>query len=239
MVQIHEATPADLLLRDLTAAAGPHGPAAFSSSLSAEDMVITDVILTAGLDIEIFTIDTGRLHEETLELLDRIRDRYRHDIRVYAPEAAAVAAYVGQHGRDAFYQSFELRRECCHLRKVEPLKRALAGKRAWITGLRQVTGAREHLARYQFDETHGAIKFNPLASWSETEVWDYLRERDVPYNRLYDHGYRSIGCAPCTRPTLPTEDVRAGRWWWEQGTAKECGLHVDDRGRLVREREVA
>ena len=239
MVQIPEATHADLLLRTLTSAARDHGRAAFSSSLSAEDMVITDVILTAGLDIEIFTIDTGRLHAETLDVLGYIRQRYDHDVRVYTPQPAAVEAYVGQHGRDAFYASLEHRRECCHIRKVEPLKRALAGKQVWITGLRQAAGARERLARFQYDETYGVLKFNPLAHWTEANVWDYIREHDVHYNRLFDQGYRSIGCMPCTRPTLPGEDIRAGRWWWEQGTVKECGLHLNAEGRLARARELA
>jgi phosphoadenosine phosphosulfate reductase len=239
MVQIQEATPPDLLLRALSAAARDHGPAAFSSSLSAEDMVITDTILTAGIDIEIFTLDTGRLHAETLEVLGAIRERYGYDVRVYTPQPDAVASYVERHGRDAFYTSGELRHECCRIRKVEPLKRALAGKHAWITGLRQVAGARDRIEPVVFDHEHGLLKFNPLAQWTEDEVWSYLRTHEVPYNRLYDHGYRSIGCAPCTRPSLPGEDVRAGRWWWEQGAAKECGLHLDEQGRLVRATETA
>ena len=239
MALLPESSPADLLRRTLASAAADHNPAAFSSSLSAEDMVLTDAILTARLPIEIFTIDTGRLHAETLELLGGIRERYGYDVRVYSPHPAAIARYERQHGRDAFYASVALRRECCRIRKVEQLERALAGKRAWITGLRQVEGAREHIARFQFDETHRVLKFNPLAQWSDDAVWDYLRERDVPYNRLHDQGYRSIGCAPCTRPTLPGEDARAGRWWWETGTSRECGLHVDHEGKLVRAREIA
>jgi phosphoadenosine phosphosulfate reductase len=239
MVQIQEATPTDLLLRTLTAAARDYGPAAFSSSLSAEDMVITDVILTAGLDIEIFTLDTGRLHAETLEVLGSIRQRYGYDVRVITPLPGSVASYVERYGRDAFYTSGELRRECCRIRKVEPLKRALAGKRAWITGLRQVAAAREDVEPVVFDQEHGLLKFNPLAQWTERDVWSYLRTYDVPYNALYDQGYRSIGCAPCTRPTLPDEDVRAGRWWWEQGAEKECGLHLNENGRLGRARETA
>jgi phosphoadenosine phosphosulfate reductase len=228
----------DALLSALTAASREHGAAAFSSSLSAEDMVITDVILTAGLDIEIFTIDTGRLHADTLELLEVIRRRYGYAVRVYAPDATSVSKYVTVHGRDAFYESPELRRECCGIRKVEPLKRALAGKSVWITGLRRVSAHRDAVPLRQFDEAHRVLKINPLAEWTEGEVWEYLREREIPYNRLYDQGYRSIGCAPCTRPTVTGEDVRAGRWWWEQGAAKECGLHVNEAGRLVRQQPV-
>jgi phosphoadenosine phosphosulfate reductase len=227
------------LIETLSRTARDHGPAAFSSSLSAEDMVITDAILSAGLPIEIFTLDTGRLHADTLELVSRVRRKYGYPIHVSKPAPEAIAEYVTRHGRDAFYESVALRHECCRLRKVEPLKRALAGKRAWITGLRESPGRREQLASAQFDETYGLLKVNPLAHWSAAEVWEYLRSHDVPYNRLYDQGYRSIGCAPCTRPTVAGEDERAGRWWWEQGEQKECGLHVDERGRLVRAREIA
>jgi phosphoadenosine phosphosulfate reductase len=227
-----------VLLRALATATCEDGPACFSSSLSAEDMVITDAILTASLDIEIFTIDTGRLHGDTLELLELIRRRYDHAVRVYAPDPASVSQYAALHGRDAFYDSAALRRECCRIRKVEPLERALAGKSVWITGLRCVAAAREAVPASQFDEAHGVLKVNPLAEWTENEVWEYLRERDVPYNRLYDHGYRSIGCAPCSRPTVAGEDVRAGRWWWEEGAVKECGLHVHEDGRLVRKEAV-
>ena len=227
------------LLATLDGAARHHGPVAFSSSLSVEDMVITDAILVNGLDIEIFTIDTGRLHAETLSLVDAIAQRYGHAVKVYHPDPAAVANYVTLHGSDAFYDSIELRKQCCHLRKVEPLERALAGKRGWVTGLREVPGAREQLAITQFDETYGMVKINPLVQWSPADVWAYLRERNVPWNRLYDQGYRSIGCAPCTRPTLPCEDERAGRWWWEAGTVRECGLHLDGHGHLVRTKELA
>ncbi len=148
-------------------------------------------------------------------------------INVYEPDARAVEQYVAAHGRDAFYGSVELRKRCCELRKVEPLRRALAGKRAWITGQRREHAAsRAALAESEFDLDNGLHKFNPLAAWSEADVWQYVRTHQVPYNRLYDQGYRSIGCAPCSRPVLPTEDVRAGRWWWEQPEHKECGLHI-------------
>lgn len=220
------------LLRDI---ARDYAPAALASSLSIEDMVITDAILRNGIALEIFTLDTGRMHQDTLDLVGATERHYGTRIRVYQPEPKAVMRYVAQHGRDAFYESVELRKECCAIRKIEPLKRALAGKRAWITGLRRSQSVtRDTLAIQEYDSTYGLEKFNPLADWSEQEVWAYLRTWNVPYNRLYDQGYRSIGCAPCTRPTVTGEDVRAGRWWWEQPDSKECGLHVGPDGRLVR-----
>jgi len=211
------------------------GPAVLASSLSAEDMVLTDAIARAKLPIGIFVLDTGRLHGDTLMLLDRVRRHYSLDIAVYAPDAQAVAQYVQAHGRNAFYDSAELRKRCCAIRKVEPLSRALAGKRAWITGQRRGHGdLRADLPEREHDAAHGMEKFNPLAAWSEAQVWQYIRENRVPYNRLYDQGYRSIGCAPCSRPVRPDEDVRAGRWWWESPEQKECGLHLSPEGKLVR-----
>ena len=210
-------------------------PAALASSLSIEDMVLTDAIARAGLPIGIFVLDTGRLHGDTLVLLDRIRRQYGIEVAVYAPDAQAVADYVRAYGRDAFYQGVELRKRCCAIRKVEPLARALAGKSAWITGQRREQSAgRNWLAEREDDAVHGIEKFNPLAAWSEEQVWQYIREHGVPYNRLYEQGYRSLGCAPCTRPVRPDEDVRAGRWWWESAENKECGLHVAPDGKLVR-----
>jgi phosphoadenosine phosphosulfate reductase len=210
------------LLSDIAA---QFSPATLASSLSAEDMVLTDAIARAGLPIEVFVLDTGRLHADTLELISTIKKHYRISVRVYTPDADAVASYVSRHGRDAFYGELELRQRCCEIRKVQPLKRALAGKRAWITGQRKDADTRSHLATREFDAINGLEKFNPLAQWSETQVWDYIRANAVPYNRLYDQGYRSIGCAPCTRPVLPHEELRAGRWWWESADKKECGLH--------------
>jgi len=200
---------------------------ALASSLGAEDMVLTDTILTSGLPIAIFTLDTGRLPQETLELLARIRHRYAHDIEVYRPEAQEVDRYVGEFGQNAFYESVELRKACCHIRKVEPLARALAGREAWLTGLRRAQSAtRADAPLREFDAVHGMVKCNPLADWSESQVWAYIRERNVPYNALHDRGYPSIGCEPCTRAIRPGEDVRAGRWWWESNDSRECGLHV-------------
>jgi phosphoadenosine phosphosulfate reductase len=215
-------------------------PAALASSLQAEDMVITDAIARLHLPIGVFVLDTGRLHEDTLALLSEIRQRYGLAVQVYEPQVGAVANYVQIYGRDAFYGSLELRQRCCEIRKTEPLARALAGKRAWITGQRREHSAhRAQLPEREFDTLHRMEKFNPLAAWSEAAVWDYIRENEVPYNRLYDQGYRSIGCAPCTRPVLPGEDVRAGRWWWESAETKECGLHVAADGRLVRTKAAA
>lgn len=214
------------LEKALAMIAAEHAPVALANSLSIEDMVLTDAIARLRLPIGVFVLDTGRLHGDTLELIDAIHDRYGLAVEVYRPRQMAVQAYVQVYGRDAFYGSPELRRSCCDIRKVEPLKRALAGQRAWITGQRREHSAgRGQLAEREFDLAHGLMKFNPLASWSEQAVWDYMHSHDVAYNRLYEQGYRSIGCAPCTRPILPGEEVRAGRWWWEAAENKECGLH--------------
>lgn len=220
--------------------ASRYAPVSLASSLQAEDMIITDVIARQKLPIGIFVLDTGRLHDDTLALIPAIREHYGIDVEVFEPQAAAVVNYVHFYGRDAFYGSAELRHKCCGIRKVEPLARALAGKRAWITGQRREQASnRSQLAEQEFDAVHGVEKFNPLVDWSEAAVWEYIHALQVPYNRLYDQGYRSIGCAPCTRPVLPCEDGRAGRWWWEKAEAKECGLHVTPDGRLVRAKEAA
>jgi phosphoadenosine phosphosulfate reductase len=214
-------------------------PAVFASSLAAEDMVLTDMILRAKLPIGIFSLETGRLPKETLAVLDAVKETYGHDIALFRPDPAAVDRYVTQNGLNAFYDSVEMRRECCRIRKVEPLGRALAGKKAWITGQRRAqSSTRAELAVQEDDPAHGMVKFNPLADWSEAEVWEYIRANHVPYNALHDRGYPSIGCEPCTRAIQPGEDVRAGRWWWENADSKECGLHVVD-GKLIRIKSVA
>lgn len=206
--------------------AGDFAPAALASSMQAEDMVLIHAVAQARLPIEVFVLDTGRLHADTLDLIKEVEGLCK--IKVYQPDPAAVTHYVKANGRDGFYGSVELRKACCGIRKVEPLRRALAGKRAWITGQRRSQSAtRAELAERELDAVHGIEKFNPLAAWSEAQVWDYLATHRVPYNRLYEQGYRSIGCAPCTRPVLPGEDPRAGRWWWEQAEHKECGLHPE------------
>ena len=214
-------------------------PAVFASSLAAEDMVLTDLILKAQLPIGIFSLETGRLHAETLAMLDRVRATYAYEIALFRPEPQAVATYVAQNGLNAFYDSVEMRKECCRIRKVEPLGRALAAKRAWITGQRRAqSSTRAELAVQEFDAAHDTQKFNPLADWSEENIWEYLRSNNVPYNALHDRGFPSIGCEPCTRAVQPGEDVRAGRWWWENPESKECGLHVVD-GKLIRIKSVA
>ena len=219
--------PFDALLSRLREISSGFGNVAFASSLGAEDMVVTDAILTGGLPIAIFTLDTGRLPRETLALVERIRDRYSREIDIYRPDADEIAGYVIAYGANAFYESVELRKSCCHIRKVRPLARALAGCEAWVTGLRRGQSVtRTDLPLREFDAAHGLVKFNPLADWSEEEVWACIRDRDVPYNALHDRGYPSIGCDPCTRAIRPGEDVRAGRWWWESRDNKECGIHV-------------
>jgi phosphoadenosine phosphosulfate reductase len=214
-------------------------PAVFASSLAAEDMVLTDLILKAGLPISIFSLETGRLHKETLEVLDKVKAHYGHDIALYRPQPELVEEYVSKNGLNAFYDSVEMRKGCCYVRKVEPLGRALAGNKAWITGQRRAQSTtRSDLPVQEDDTAHGLAKFNPLADWSEEDVWEYIRANDVPYNDLHDRGYPSIGCEPCTRAIQPGEDVRAGRWWWENADSKECGLHLVD-GKLIRIKSVA
>tara|TARA_R110001599_G_scaffold64023_3_gene178855 strand:+ start:470846 stop:471574 length:729 start_codon:yes stop_codon:yes gene_type:complete len=214
-------------------------PAVFASSLAAEDMVLTDMILRTKLAIDIFTLETGRLHPETLAVIDKIKQTYGVDIALFRPQQEAVDGYVKQNGLNAFYESVEMRKECCRIRKVEPLNRALAGKRAWVTGQRRAqSSTRAELDVQEDDAAHNMVKFNPLADWSEEDVWHYLHSNNVPYNALHDKGYPSIGCEPCTRAIQPGEDVRAGRWWWENPESKECGLHVVD-GKLIRIKSVA
>lgn len=214
--------------------ASDFAPAVLASSLAAEDMVLTDLILRAKLPIGIFTLETGRLHAETLHVLERIKETYDVEVALFRPQAEAIDAYVKTNGLNAFYDSVEMRKECCHIRKVEPLNRALTGNKAWITGQRRSQSTtRAALDVEENDAAHGMTKFNPLADWSEEEVWHYIRSNNVPYNALHDKGYPSIGCEPCTRAIQPGEDVRAGRWWWENPESKECGLHVVD-GKLVR-----
>ncbi len=215
---------AQALLADIAA---DWSPAVFANSLGAEDMVLTDLIVKSGLPIEIFSLDTGRLPLETYDLMAAVQKHYDLKLKVYFPQAAAVETYVRANGINAFYESVELRKGCCHMRKVEPLQRALAGKKAWITGLRaQQATTRSGLPTSEYDEGNKLEKFNPLADWSEKEVWTYIKQNAVPYNALHDKFYPSIGCAPCTRAISLGEDVRSGRWWWENPESKECGLHV-------------
>lgn len=211
------------LLHD--AAAQWPGAVVQASSLGVEDMVLTDLIVRHGLPIAVATLDTGRLHAETLELIERVRRHYGLAIEVWQPDAAAVQAFVAARGPNAMYASVELRHACCALRKLEPLQRMLHGRSAWIAGLRREQSAqRSSLAAHERDNA-GRTKVSPLIDWTLGDVWHYVRLHGVPYNPLHDRQFPSIGCEPCTRAVAPGEDFRAGRWWWENEAPKECGLH--------------
>lgn len=230
------------VLAVLDAAVSAYAPVVFANSLGAEDMVLTDLIARhfagrEGGGIGIFTLDTGRLPQETYDLMQAVRTHYGLPLQVYFPDAARIEEYARQDGINGFYDSVESRKRCCQIRKVEPLRRALAGKGAWLTGMRREQAAtRGALALSAYDADNGLQKFNPLLEWSQRDVWDYIRQHGVPYNALHDRFYPSIGCAPCTRAITPGEDVRAGRWWWENPESKECGLHV---ARVVPVRQAA
>ena len=211
-----------------------HPRVALASSFGAEDVVLIDMLVRIDPRARVFTLDTGRLHAETYAVMEAIRDRYGIAIEVMFPRSEAVEAMVREHGVNLFYRSVENRKRCCGVRKIEPLGRALAGLEAWITGIRRDQAVtRTDVGRVEIDAAHGGIvKVNPLADWTWEQVWDYIRSHDVPHNALHDQGYPSIGCAPCTRAVQSGEDLRAGRWWWEQeAAAKECGLHPGERGR--------
>lgn len=211
----------------LNTAVRDYAPVAFANSMGAEDMVLTDLIAKHQQNIEMFSLDTGRLPQETYDLMQEVRARYPVPLKIYFPDATQVEKYVAQNGINGFYDSVENRKACCHMRKVEPLKRALLGKKAWLTGVRREQAVtRGALELSSFDAVHGMQKFNPLCDWTTAEVWEYLKQHDVPYNKLHDQFYPSIGCAPCTRAVTPGEDIRSGRWWWEDPQNKECGLHV-------------
>ena len=199
-----------------------------STSLGAEDMVVTDLVARHRLPIALSTLDTGMLHAQTLALIPRIEQRYALKVAVYRPVHEATVQFVERHGDRAMYESIALRKACCAIRKLEPLARMLDGQRAWVTGLRrEQSNARGEVPFTETDD-HGRLKVNPLADWSWNDVWQYISTHDVPYNELHDHFMPSIGCAPCTREIAVGEDFRAGRWWWEDEKAKECGLHVKD-----------
>lgn len=199
----------------------------FSSSFGMEDQVITHLILSNQLPISIFTLDTGRMFSETYSTWNATNERYNTKIKAYYPEAETIEKYVTENGPLSFYESVELRKTCCHIRKVEPLQRALKGNKVWITGLRAAqSNARVDLPMLEWDETHQLYKFHPLLHWSTDAVKDYIKKHNIPYNVLHDKGFISIGCSPCTRAVKEGEDFRAGRWWWEDNSKKECGLHV-------------
>lgn len=202
------------------------GKIGLASSLSIEDQAITEMICKIDPSCRIFTLDTGRLFPQTYSLISKTKDRFGKQIEVYFPDYKAVEAMVGEHGVNLFYESVELRKRCCHVRKIEPLKRAFEGLEVWICGLRReqsVTRADNNVV--EWDKGNGIIKINPLIDWSEAQVWDYIKQNQIPYNVLHDQGYPSIGCQPCTRAVKEGEDLRAGRWWWENPEQKECGLH--------------
>jgi phosphoadenosine phosphosulfate reductase len=210
----------------LAAGLAEHGRLVYSNSLGAEAMVLTDIIWSHFPTIDVFSIDTGRLHEETYELLERLQRRFRRKIRVVYPDAAALERLVARQGVNGFYHGLEARLECCRVRKVEPFRRAIAGYPAWITGVRREQSAeRAQSQAVEWDAEHGLYKISPLLEWTEEQVWQYIRARKLPYNPLHDRQYPSIGCSPCTRAIQPGESRRAGRWWWEQSESRECGLH--------------
>jgi len=205
------------------------GEVVFSSSLGQEDQVITDAISKNNIPVKIFTLDTGRMFNETYELIERTIARYKRPIEIYFPDATDVEKFVATKGLNSFYESIENRKECCFIRKVKPLNRALQGARVWITGVRaEQSDNRKNMPMIEWEEDRQLYKFNPLINWTYNDVMNYINEFNVPYNRLHDKGFLSIGCAPCTRAIEPGEDARAGRWWWET-SQKECGLHEDSK----------
>ncbi len=199
------------------------------TSLGAEGMVLTDLIARQQLGIPVATIDTGRLHPQTSALVPEIEARYDISVEVYRPQAQSVVRFVKTNGEDAMRESIALRKTCCQLRKIEPLSRMLAGRSAWVTGLRREQSHARAVVSFHERDDAGRVKFNPLADWSWADIWHYIAQNDVPYNPLHDEFMPSIGCAPCTRAIPVGADFRSGRWWWESESAKECGLHVRTR----------
>jgi len=202
-----------------------YGDIVYSNSLGAEAMVLTDLICNFTPEIKIFTLDTGRLHDETLALLDRLERRYQRRIEVFYPQASALEQYVRDNGINGFYLGLDERQTCCGIRKVEPFKRAIAGHKAWVTGVRREQSTeRSHGEAIDWDDRYGLWKVSPMLEWKDEDVWAYIKARNLPYNPLHDKGFPSIGCAPCTRAVEPGADPRSGRWWWENPDSRECGL---------------
>ncbi len=219
-------TLAEGSIRELQRAVAAYNNVCYASSLGVESSVLTDLIWGTVPQIEIFTVDTGRLFPETYELIDEIQQRYGRAMRIYYPNTAELEGWVAANGINGFRDGLEERRACCHIRKVEPFRRAVSGRGAWVTGIRRGQSASRALASpVEWDTEYGLYKVSPLLDWTESEVWDYIRAKRLPYNRLHDSGFPSIGCAPCTRAVQPGEDERAGRWWWERADLRECGLH--------------
>ncbi|HVZ96526.1 MAG TPA: phosphoadenylyl-sulfate reductase [Chitinophagaceae bacterium] len=208
------------------------GRVIFSTSFSFEDQAISHIILSNELPVKIFTLDTGRLFPETYSVWRSTNEKYNTRVQAYYPDAIMLENFVSQKGPNSFYESVDNRKECCHIRKVVPLKRALLGNEVWITGLRAEHSADRHdMPRVEWDETNSIIKYHPLLHWTTGEVKQFINKNNIPYNPLHDKGFVSIGCAPCTRAIRPGEDFRAGRWWWEDNSKKECGLHVHQQAR--------
>ena len=213
-------------ISQLCAAVAEYRNVCYANSLGAESVVLTDLIWEAVPQIEIFSIDTGRLFPETYDLIERLQQRYGRTMRIYYPNAAELEGWVGENGINGFRDSIEQRRACCAVRKVEPFRRAVSGRGAWVTGIRRgQSPSRALAAPIEWDGTYGLHKVSPLLNWSDEEIWSFIRKKRLPYNRLHDSGFPSIGCAPCTRAAQPGEDARSGRWWWERAASRECGLH--------------
>lgn len=220
--------PAEAILQKVLESHGPK--AVFSSSLGAEDQVITHMLMQISKEAVIFSLDTGRMFPETYEVLEKTEARYGIKIKLFFPDYKAVEHMVETRGINLFYHSIENRKLCCNIRKIEPLKRALKGNKVWITGLRkEQSPTRQDMRFAEWDGVNKIIKVNPLLNWTEAQVWDYIHKNKIPYNALHDKGFPSIGCQPCTRAVAPGEDIRAGRWWWENPESKECGLHKNDQ----------
>jgi phosphoadenosine phosphosulfate reductase len=203
------------------------GEVALSSSMAVEDQVLTDMMCKINPAAEIFTLDTGRLPQETYDVIEKTNEKYGINIQMMFPDRRLVEQMLFEHGPNAFYKSLENRKNCCYVRKIEPLRRALKNKQVWICGLRKEQSVtREDLQPIEWDSNFNVIKLSPLLDWTTEQVWEYIKENDVPYNALHDKGYPSIGCAPCTRAVEDGQDIRAGRWWWENPEHKECGLHL-------------
>jgi len=203
------------------------GKIAFSTSFGVEDQAITHFIFSNNLPVRVFTLETGRLFPETYYVWNRTLEIYNKDIEAYFPDTHAVQQLISQKGPSSFYESVENRKECCRIRKIEPLQRALEGAECWITGIRaEQSGNRQGMTQVEWDEGNQLIKFHPIYDWSLDDVWKYVKANHIPYNPLHDKGFPSIGCAPCTRAVREGEDFRAGRWWWEDTSKKECGLHA-------------
>lgn len=229
-------TNLDKTLALLTQISTGYFPSVLSSALGPGSMVMLDLIVEHKLNIEVVTIDTGRLPKETYNLMQAVFSRFGPVLKVLYPDATEIGDWVQRNGVNGYYQSVELRKQCCNIRKVLPLKRFLVGKKAWLTGLRrEQSPTRAAIEVRQWDSNYNLYKFNPMVDWTAQEVWAYIHSHSIPYNKLLDEGYKSVGCTPCSRAVRPSEDERAGRWWWERGSLKECGLHFDPKsGRLMR-----